>query len=166
MISTDITSEPVVRKADEETWARVRADYAQGVSPRLLAERHGVGERNVRRRASAEGWTRAPRLPPEGFAPGEALDAFDTARRVEMNELLLRPTRHALGKFAFRRATEAAAFGRPAEATHWLRLVDQLRRNARAVDDATYSADPADIIRAGYAESLFFADHPTLVPET
>ena len=44
-----------VRKADAETWARVREGYGEGLSPRLLAERHGLGERNIRRRAAAEG---------------------------------------------------------------------------------------------------------------
>ena len=115
---TDIerfSTDTPVRKADAETWARVREEYGEGLSPRLLAERHGLGERNIRRRAAAEG---GPRLRPEageGFADGEALEAFDDARRLEVGELLLHPTRRTLSKFAFRRATEAAAFGRPAE---------------------------------------------------
>jgi hypothetical protein len=148
-----------VRKADEETWARVREEYGQGMSPRLLAERHGLGERNIRRRAATERWPRRGGGPPVDYSdPEEALQTFDEARRVEVNELLLHPTRNTLSKFAFRRATEAAAFGRPTEAAHWLRLVDQLRRNELAVDRAERTVEPADLIRANYASALFFVE--------
>jgi hypothetical protein len=133
-----------------------------GPSPRLLAERHGLSERNVRRRAAAEAWSRSagcgPADPEGALADDPALEAFVTARKVETNELLLRPTRTRLSRFAFRRATEAAALGRPAEASGWLRLVDQLRRNARAVDEPEQTWDPADLIRARYAETLMFGD--------
>ena len=127
-------------------------------SPRLLAERFGLSERNVRRRAAEERWPRASCAATasawdDGPAHDPALDAFVTARKVEVNELLLHPTRSTLSKFAFRRATEAAA-SRPLEASGWLRLVDQLRRNARAVDEPEESVDPADVLRARYAEAL------------
>ena len=160
---TDIerfSTDAPVRKADAETWARVREGYGEGLSPRLLAERHGLGERNIRRRAAAEGWPRRGGGADEGFASGEALEAFDDARRMEVGELLLHPSRRTLSKFAFRRATEAAAFSRPAEAAHWLRLVDQLRRNALSVDEPEQAFDPADAIRAQYAEAIHFAVDP------
>jgi hypothetical protein len=80
---------------------------------------------------------------------------------MEVGELLLHPSRRTLSKFAFRRATEAAAFGRPAEAAHWLRLVDQLRRNAGAVDEPEQAYDPADAVRARYAEAIHFGVDPT-----
>lgn len=45
---------------DAEDWAVVRKDYEAGESTRLVAQRHAVGERTVRRRA-LEGWARRPR---------------------------------------------------------------------------------------------------------
>jgi hypothetical protein len=146
-----------VRKADEETWARVREEYAKGLTPRFLAERHGLGERNIRRRAAREAWSRGGGGP-DLTGASAALEAFDEARKVEVNELLLHPSRTTLSKFAFRRATEAAAFGRPGEAANWLRLVDQLRRNERAVDSAERTFEPADVIRANYASAILFAE--------
>jgi hypothetical protein len=50
--------------------------------------------------------------------------------------------------------------GRPAEAAHWLRLVDQLRRNAGAVDEPEQTHDPADMVRARYAEAIHFGLDP------
>ena len=93
---TDIerfSTDTPVRKADAETWARVREGYGEGLSPRLLAERHGLGERNIRRRAAAEGWRRLRPGADEGSANGEAPDALDDARRMEVGELLLHPSR-------------------------------------------------------------------------
>lgn len=133
---------------DEAGWAAARKLYAAGDSPRLIAERFGIGERTVRRRAMEEGW---PRRAVEDEA---YLDVFATNRKVEVNELLMSPEPRRLSHFAFRRAAEAAAVGRPAEASHWLRVVDQLRRNTLQVEDADMGPSAVDHLRARYAARL------------
>lgn len=41
-----------------QTWALVREDYLSGTSARVCADRWGVGESNLKRRAREEGWRR------------------------------------------------------------------------------------------------------------
>jgi hypothetical protein len=144
------------RRADEETWAQARDDYENGVSPRLIAERYGLGERHVRRRAASEDW---PRRPGGGrthvsLPDPELVATFDEDRRLELNELLMRPGPDALARFAFRRATEAAALGAPSETLGWLRVVDQIRRNGASLEAAEEAYHPTDYLRAHYADTL------------
>jgi hypothetical protein len=146
-------------RLDDPGWDQIHQAYEAGEPPSILAERHGVSERTIRRRAAAEGWARrAPGV--FGLSPGgplgelTALDFFVKTRREETDELLLAPSPEGLLNFAFRRATEAAALGRPAEAGGWLRLVDQLRRNRDLMAWSDGDHDPADVRRAIIAEAI------------
>ena len=58
-------------KIDENVWAAARRSYLDGCSTPVIAERHGLNERAVRRRAAEEGWAemrRRLRATPEGLA--------------------------------------------------------------------------------------------------
>lgn len=166
----------------EEAWRRARLDYAAGVSGPVAAERHGLNARTLRRRAAAEGWTaqrsaggRASRTgswhammldaPPPLFAgepatPDEAADGdpelrmFVDAHSFEVGELLMHPEPARLGRFAFRRAAEAAAKGAVAEAGAWMRLAAQVGRAADKLDRAMHPVRGADLLRARYAAQL------------
>ncbi|CAN5362993.1 hypothetical protein BH09PSE2_BH09PSE2_09170 [soil metagenome] len=124
--------------ADEGVWAAARASYAAGCSTPVVAERHGLNERTVRRRAAEEDWAglrRRVRHPSAGLFAGEPTSAeselerdpelapFVAAHSFEVGELLMNPKPERLSRFAFRRSAEAAAGGAPAEALGWMRLV-------------------------------------------
>jgi hypothetical protein len=143
---------------DGEGWAVVRADYESGVTPRMLAERHGLGERTIRRRAALERWARRP-LEQLGLSDAHgavgALDFFVRQRRLETDDLLLAPSPEGLLAYAFRRATEAAALGRPTEATGWMRLVDQTRRNLGIMQALAEEPDEGLQRRAMLSDALY-----------
>lgn len=167
--------------ADEGVWAAARRSYMAGCSTPVVAERHGLNERTVRRRAAMEGWREArarARFTQEreraAMIAGEPetaeaamrrlpdLEPFVAAHSFEVGELLMNPEPRRLARFAFRRAAEAAAEGRPAEAQAWMRLAAQGERlDARlGLDHGPYSS--ADMIRAEYARDLrysFNQDH-------
>lgn len=142
---------------EADMWDDIRAAYEDGDTSRILAERHGVGERTVRRRAAAEEWVRRA---PRGFVLGDphgpmgALDFCVKQRREETDDLLLAPSPEGLLAYAFRRATEAAALGRPAEAGGWLRLVDQVRRNLDVMGRLADEPDESVVRRAVLGEAL------------
>ncbi len=166
---------------DPEVWADARADYLSGLSPAVVAERYGMNERTVRRRAVAEGWgearppeTRATRreaadrqyaeliagLAGEPMSEEEALDEdphlapFVAAHTHEIGQLLMRPGPERLSRFAFRRSTEAAAADRPAEALVWMRLVQSLARTQSHLQRSARPFAPPDYMRARYAAQL------------
>lgn len=163
---------------DEGVWAAARRSYVEGCSTPVVAERHGLNERTVRRRAAAEDWPalrrarspgatlwgaalgRAPTYAGEPLTPEEAsasapqIEPFTIARNFEVGELLLRPEPERLARFAFRRSAEAAAQGAAAEAVSWMRLVASIERSRGELDRVLRSHDPADAIRASYAEAV------------
>jgi len=163
-------------RADEETWADARADYENGVSTPVVAERYGLGERQVRRRAFNEGWKKPRRSFPRSFAgipPGEVeelardpnLQPFVDAHSYEVGELLMLPTADRLSRFGFRRAAEAAGAGRIAEAQAWMRLVAQVNRLQPKLDRQQRPFNEADYIRAEFAAQLREAFEAKLAPE-
>ena len=142
----------VARPPMQEIWRRARADYLAGDSAPVVAERYGLTERNVRRRASLEswrrcdtassetldaplgapeinldrppGWSGSPVLNRQGFiADHPEYDEIAAARDAAAWSLLFSPSPDDMRVFAFRRAAEGAAMRRPAEATAWLRVL-------------------------------------------
>ena len=157
----------------EEAWRRARADYEAGLSIPLAAARHGLAERTVRRRAQTEGWN-SPGLPPlerrwamlagEPVRADEIVDKnpmmapFVEAHTWEVGELLMRPDPERMSRFAFRRAAECATRGAAVEAAGWLRLVTQVARVRRQLEQDAHGYNPADLLRAQYAAGIYAHD--------
>ncbi|MDO9588241.1 MAG: hypothetical protein Q7J13_09930 [Brevundimonas sp.] len=117
-----------------EIWARVRTAYLAGESAPSVARRFDVGLGNLRKRASAEGWTRSRAalrqdLKPERSAPASAGEADGLCPNVGAppGETAEYPvgTREAV-----KRAAERAAWliteGRAAEAMALIRAAEAL----------------------------------------
>jgi hypothetical protein len=153
-----------------EIWAAVRADYLAGISAPVVAERYGVSERSVRRRAAVEGWRREDvetvaldPSPPWSFRPQEKADVLNqnpelhevtAAQETEQFFLLFNPEPHDLRRFAFRRAAEAAATDAPQQAVVWMRLAQLVDRcGDRIAREARHFSD-LDMLRAAYLRRL------------
>lgn len=147
-----------------DLWAAARADYLGGCSAPVVAERYGLSERTVRRRAAVEGWRRADG-PSSGYDPAgfwdrgsrsreKAFEHYPELEEVEQAtfaarfELLVDPDQKSLRRFAFRQAAEAAAMARPAEAVVWMRLVQTLERTGDRIDREAGRFHEQDYIRA------------------
>ncbi len=127
------------RPPAHEIWSRARSDYLAGDSAPVIAERYGLSERAVRRRASVEGWRRCDvevgLNPPPGWNRPRPLSragfidehpeyqAMADARDADAFLLLFSPEQSEFRRHAFRRAAEGAAMNRPAEAAAWLRVM-------------------------------------------
>lgn len=162
-------------------WELIHADYVAGCSATVLAERYGLSERTVRRRAARDGWrydrpehlqglrtgpadesfrrlTRSlagePPSADEALDDSPDLELFTAAHDHEIAQLLLRPAPERLSRFAFRRAAECAAEGKPAEAGAWMRLVTSVSRTEGWMRNAGRPFAHADWLRAGYAADL------------
>ncbi|RZJ04809.1 MAG: hypothetical protein EON89_06480 [Brevundimonas sp.] len=144
-------------------WASVQADYLGGMTAPVLAERYRVSVRTIRRRAAEEGWRRADRSPAEQssvwrplFNREAALERFPELADLEQEQaedaidLLFYPTQQTLRCFAFRRAAEAAALGRPTEAGAWMRLVASLHVTGERIDADMRPFREAEYLRATY----------------
>lgn len=114
-----------------EVWAQVRKAYLAGESAPSVARRFDVGLGNLRKRASAEGWTRSRSalrndLKPERRAAGPAPGSSDLceATAIEAPEYPV-GTREAL-KRAAERAAWLIAEGRGAEALALVRAAEAL----------------------------------------
>lgn len=128
-----------------QVWAAARADYEDGASLRIVAERHGLNIRTVTRHASAENW-RAPSTPATDiYAHGRAKRTYNPEAAEEAlvvdyvadrddEALLIRPDSMGLCRFAFRRAAECAAVSGPTEALAWIRLAQNTARLRAQVD--------------------------------
>lgn len=157
-----MTCDPEHPAPPADLWARARADYLAGHSAPVVAERYGLSERTVRRRAAVEGWRRA-----DGSPLGDASLEFWSSRSREKRiehfpqleeveqvtfaarfELLIDPDQKSLRRFAFRQAAEAAAMSRPAEAVVWMRLVQTLERTGDRIDREAGRFHEQDYIRA------------------
>lgn len=117
-----------------EIWARVRTAYLAGESAPSVARRFDVGLGNLRKRASAEGWTRSRAalrqdLKPERSAPASAGQsaAMSADAGAPSQETVEYPvgTREAL-KRAAERAAWLIAEGRGAEAMVLVRAAEAL----------------------------------------
>jgi hypothetical protein len=161
---------PAPLRHGPEVWAAVRADYLAGISAPVVAERYGVSERSVRRRAAAEGWRREDletvaldSPPPWSFRPHEKAEVLDqnpelqevtAARESEQFFLLFNPEPGNLRQFAFRRAAEAAATDAPQQAVVWMRLAQLVDRcGDRIAREARHFSD-LDMLRAAYLRRL------------
>jgi hypothetical protein len=110
-----------------EIWARVRTAYLAGESAPSVARRFDVGLGNLRKRASAEGWTRShaarhgdlkPDRAPTGPAASapEAPAAETPEYPVMTHEALKRAAERAAWLIAEGRGAEAMVLVRAAEA--------------------------------------------------
>lgn len=127
------------RPEAREVWRRARADYLAGDSAPVIAERYGLSERSVRRRASVEGWRRcdleAEIAPPPHWSRAEPKSRsayiaehpeygeIAAARDADAFLLLFNPEQAEFRRHAFRRAAAGAAMDRPGEAAAWLRVL-------------------------------------------
>lgn len=168
-----------------ETWALARADFLSGSSAALVAERHGMSERQVRRRAARDGWRRSdfepmgmspppvwmkpPPTAAEESADDDALEEVDEAEAAARFGLLFEPKPRTLRRYAFRRASESAAMDRPQVAVSWMRLVQLIDRCGERIDQEAHPYRDADYVRAAYLrrinEQFGEADDPDIEPE-
>jgi len=129
-----------------------------GISAPVVAKRHGLSLRSMRRRALAEGWRRsdAAAETPAAWSRAEAVDEFpelgaiDLARSNDRFYLMFAPDPRELRRYAFAQAAEAAVMAHPAEAVVWMRLVNQLDRSGDRIARESRPFDPADYMRASY----------------
>ncbi len=154
-------SDPRPTPPGSELWRCVRDDYVAGLPAAVVAERYGVSERSLQRRAAAEGWRRCDRtvrVEPcswrRGFLDAKTAAArhpefaeIEEANSIDAAILLFAPDQRHLRLFAFRRAAEAAAMGRPSEAVVWMRLVHSLDRSGDRIDDELAPLSEVDLIR-------------------
>lgn len=132
------------------TWGAIRDDYVAGASAAVIADRYGLSERTVRRRAQRERWRRtdlaadhlaalasmAGRVHPAGTRarPDRILDnnPFIEDGMVVQTELvgnlLVHPTAQDLQTWAFQRAAECAVASQPNVANAWIRLAAAVER--------------------------------------
>lgn len=86
----------------DQSWELARAAYVGGLSARVVCERFGMGEDNLRKRAREQGWTKrawaaaratnsgatadgpAPKAPPEPAADADVLDAVLARARAAL----------------------------------------------------------------------------------
>lgn len=153
-----------------EAWACAREDFISGVSAPVLAERYGVTERSVRRRAAIEGWRRADFMPSRLSPPppwmrgpltkddeieiDPALEEVDEAETTSRFGLLFNPEPRSLRRFAFRQAAENAAVDRPQLAVAWMRLVQLTERCQHRLDHDASAFRDIDHVRAAYLHRL------------
>jgi len=154
-------SDPRPTPSGSELWRCVRDDYVAGLPAAVVAERYGVSQRTLQRRAAAEGWRRCDRtvrVEPASWRRG-FLDArtaavrhpefaeIEEANSIDAAVLLFAPDQSHLRLFAFRRAAEAAAMGRPSEAVVWMRLVHSLDRSGDRIDEELAPMREIDLLR-------------------
>lgn len=161
-----MTCDPERPAPPSELWAAARADYLAGCSAPVVAERYGLSERTVRRRAAVETWRRSDG-PPRGVEPSgfwnrgplsrkELVEQCPELEEVEQEmfsarfDLLIEPDQKNLRRFAFQQAAEAAAMSRPAEAVVWMRLVQALENTGDRIDREAGRLREQDYIRAAY----------------
>ena len=158
-VQCGMTRDPENPAPPVDPWARTRADYLAGMSAPVLAERYGLSERTIRRRAAEEGWRRSDgpsslrRMPisrDEAVEMYPELESVDAAAAEDRLELLLQPQPQRFRRYAFLQAAEAAAVGQPLQATLWMRLVRQLDQSHDAFDCAPPPFSQADYMRAGF----------------
>jgi hypothetical protein len=167
---TDDPNTPHTPRPDPDIWTRAREDYLSGDSAPVVAERYGLSERTLRRRAAAEGWRRTDRTaividdtPPWNrgcLTREDAIERFPELADVEQAltndrfDLLFDPEPAHLRRFAFRQAAEAAALSRPAEAVVWMRLVQSLERTGDRIQIERRPFREQDYLRASFLSRI------------
>lgn len=119
-------------RLSDDVWLQIADDYRAGDSTPVLAERYGVADRSVRRRAALEHWRRdadvaALRHHPRDRRAADhavypALATIEDLNGEDLHDLLFMPDIDDLCRFAFRRAAECAALDGPAQTAAWLRV--------------------------------------------
>lgn len=153
-----------------EAWAHAREDFISGVSVAVIAERYGVTDRSVRRRAAIEGWRRpdfmpsrlappppwmaGPRTKDEEMEIDPALEEVEEAETTSRFGLLFNPHPRTLRRFAFRQAAENAAVDRPQQAVAWMRLVQLVDRCGDGLVSDSSAFREIDHVRASYLHRL------------
>ena len=176
MTLPDTSPQPVSR-TPAEIWSVARADYLAGDSAPVVAERHGLSLRSLRRRASLEGWRRTDVESPErggtpmwerGLSKADLIELhpelgeIEAVHAEETIHLLFDPTPREFRQFAFRRAAELAATDSPRQALAWMRLVEMLQRTGERIDREGAVIDPVDQLRAAVLRRL---DEEIATPE-
>lgn len=131
--------------ADEDVWALARQSYVEtGCSSPVVAERHGLNARTVRRRAVEENWPgmRAAfqagirRLATDGRVDDAATLFVQDVQAVESADLLIDPDGDDLVRAAARLAGEAMHRRAPQESLIWLRVAREAERAAPRIAQA------------------------------
>ena len=123
------------RRRPPETWEAAREDYAAGVPVAEVAERHGLGQTNLYKRAQEDGWRRRDLDDPDpeplvhGGAPADP---------------------HLLAEQAWARAARAVERGRVMEARRWTELAERFNAIWRA-QEAQRRADEEARLREAAA---------------
>ena len=117
--------------APDEVWARVRADYSDGLSGPACCRRHGVQLTTVRDRAAREGWRRIDQAGP----PANRLDPDDEGVQLEIEcgGDLDRIDFAQLSYVAVRRMMRAVMRGDAVEALRWQRVRDAMEHEEAEV---------------------------------
>ena len=160
--------DPQPHPAPLDVWALAQRDYLAGDPAAVVAERYGLSERTLQRRAARDGWRRSDmeerRALPEWRhrlkAQHEAckndpmLDFVREAHQSGQLDLLTAPDSTTLRLFAFRQAAECAAMGHPGQAVVWMRLVNQLERSGARLDHDCNAFSEADRLRSALLEGM------------
>lgn len=156
--------DPQPHPAPLDVWALAQRDYLAGDPASVVAERYGLSERTLQRRAARDGWRRSDTkerqaLPEwrhrmkaqyEACKDDTMLDFVREAHRSGQFDLLHAPDATTLRLFAFRQAAECAAMGHPGEAVVWMRLVNQLERSGARLDHDCEAFSEADQLRSAF----------------
>lgn len=174
---------PVVRYriAGPQTWALVREDYLSGVSARVCAQRYGVGESNLKRRAREEGWLKrdqARRIEAQRFAatpafappldPGPAPEPVEAAMQAAQEAARRAARGDGRGALEILKASEALIETEGAILAHRREAADELEREIRLARDRLAQAEErqrSDERRREYAREAEIreAEHQALL---
>lgn len=154
--------DPQPHPAPLDVWALAQRDYLAGEPASAVAERYGLSERTLHRRAARDGWRRGDTverqaLPQwrhrmkaqyEAALEDPSLTLVREAHQSSQLDLLAAPDSTTLRLFAFRQAAECAAMGHPAQAVVWMRLVEQIARCGERLDRDCTTFSEADVLRS------------------
>ncbi len=154
--------DPAPHPAPLDIWAMARRDYLAGDPASAVAERYGLNERTLHRRAARDGWRRSDaevrqalpewrhRMKAQYAAALDdpSLELVREAHRSGQLDLLAAPDSTTLRLFAFRQAAECAAMGHPGQAVVWMRLVQQVERCGERLDHECSAFSEADLLRS------------------
>lgn len=136
-------------KVSGQAWDLVRAAYVSGASARVVCERFGVGEANLRKKARLEGWTKRDWAEARGTvdhgpaAPAAPFPAASPAPATAPDQTLFDTV---LG-----RAREALTAGKGSEATA---LLKALREFVVVYDDVADAEEANSPVEHAIAEVL------------
>lgn len=147
------SSEPSV-----ETWLEIRDAYRAGATAPVLAERYGLSLRTLRRRIAKFDWRRQDdvleRRRAAARVVGDEMLEVMTDEGAEEFGLLFEPRPHILRRFAFRKAAEEAAMGRPQQSLVWIRVLERMERCGERIDAEGELFHDVDHLRAAYLRRL------------